>query len=43
MSRSLPYPVYDADNHLYESQEAMTAHLRWPVLMGLEGMKKAQK
>jgi hypothetical protein len=28
---SLPYPVYDADNHLYESQEAMTAHLprRW--------------
>jgi predicted TIM-barrel fold metal-dependent hydrolase len=31
MPRSLPYPVYDADNHLYESQEAMTAHLprRW--------------
>jgi hypothetical protein len=27
MARSLPYPVYDADNHLYESQEAMTAHL----------------
>ena len=25
--RSLPYPVYDADNHLYESEEAMTAHL----------------
>ena len=24
---SLPYPVYDADNHLYESEEAMTAHL----------------
>jgi predicted TIM-barrel fold metal-dependent hydrolase len=27
MPRPLPYPVYDADNHLYESQEAMTAHL----------------
>jgi predicted TIM-barrel fold metal-dependent hydrolase len=27
MARSLPYPVYDADNHLYESEEAMTAHL----------------
>ncbi len=23
----LPYPVYDADNHLYEPEEAMTAHL----------------
>ncbi len=23
----LGYPVYDADNHLYESEEAMTAHL----------------
>lgn len=27
MHEPLPYPVYDADNHLYESQEAMTAHL----------------
>ncbi len=27
MNKPLPYPVYDADNHLYESQEAMTAHL----------------
>jgi predicted TIM-barrel fold metal-dependent hydrolase len=27
MNTPLPYPVYDADNHLYESQEAMTAHL----------------
>ena len=27
MNAPLPYPVYDADNHLYESQEAMTAHL----------------
>jgi predicted TIM-barrel fold metal-dependent hydrolase len=28
---ALPYPVYDADNHLYETEEAMTAHLprRW--------------
>ena len=25
MARSLPYPVDDADNHLYESEEAMTA------------------
>jgi hypothetical protein len=24
---ALPYPVYDADNHLYESEDAMTAHL----------------
>ena len=31
MNELLAYPVYDADNHLYESQEAMTAHLprRW--------------
>lgn len=31
MNEPLAYPVYDADNHLYESQEAMTAHLprRW--------------
>jgi hypothetical protein len=28
MPRSLPYPVYDSDNHLYESEEAMTAHLQ---------------
>src|SRR5262245_55996107 len=27
MASRLPYPVYDADNHLYEPQEAMTAHL----------------
>lgn len=27
MNDPLPYPVYDADNHLYESREAMTAHL----------------
>jgi len=24
---SLPYPVYDADNHLYEPEEAFTRHL----------------
>jgi predicted TIM-barrel fold metal-dependent hydrolase len=27
MAKPLGYPVYDADNHLYEPQEAMTAHL----------------
>lgn len=27
MAQALGYPVYDADNHLYEPQEAMTAHL----------------
>jgi len=27
MAEPLPYPVYDADNHLYESEDAMTAHL----------------
>jgi len=27
MAASLGYPVYDADNHLYEPEEAMTAHL----------------
>jgi predicted TIM-barrel fold metal-dependent hydrolase len=27
MPIDLGYPVYDADNHLYESEEAMTAHL----------------
>jgi predicted TIM-barrel fold metal-dependent hydrolase len=25
--RTLPYPLFDADNHLYEPQEAMTRHL----------------
>ncbi|MCR9096449.1 MAG: amidohydrolase [bacterium] len=31
MDSPLPYPIYDADNHLYETEEAMTAHLpkRW--------------
>ena len=27
MASDLGYPVYDADNHLYEPEEAMTAHL----------------
>ena len=27
MQDPLPYPIYDADNHLYETAEAMTAHL----------------
>jgi predicted TIM-barrel fold metal-dependent hydrolase len=27
MASALGYPVYDADNHLYEPEEAMTAHL----------------
>jgi hypothetical protein len=27
MANALGYPVYDADNHLYEPEEAMTAHL----------------
>lgn len=26
-SRVLPYPLFDADNHLYETQEALTRHL----------------
>ncbi|MFD0686412.1 amidohydrolase family protein [Actinomadura fibrosa] len=26
-SRALPYPLFDADNHLYETQEALTRHL----------------
>ncbi|HEX9033425.1 MAG TPA: amidohydrolase family protein [Streptosporangiaceae bacterium] len=26
-SRELPYPLFDADNHLYEPQEAMTKYL----------------
>jgi predicted TIM-barrel fold metal-dependent hydrolase len=27
MAKPLGYPVYDADNHFYEPQEALTAHL----------------
>ncbi len=27
MANPIGYPIYDADNHLYESEEAMTAHL----------------
>lgn len=27
VSRNLPYPVFDADNHLYERREAFTKHL----------------
>lgn len=27
MSSQLPYPVYDADNHFYESAESITRHL----------------
>ncbi|KKD09153.1 amidohydrolase family protein [Streptomyces sp. WM6386] len=26
-SRALPYPLFDADNHLYETEEALTKHL----------------
>src|ERR1700757_2815119 len=26
-SRELPYPVFDADNHMYETQEALTKFL----------------
>ena len=26
-SRVLPYPLFDADNHLYETEEALTRHL----------------
>jgi hypothetical protein len=31
MSERLGYPVFDADNHLYEPQEALISHLprRW--------------
>ena len=41
----LPYPVYDADNHLYESEDAMTAHLprKWKNefrYVDVEGRKK---
>ena len=27
MSRKLPYPVFDADNHMYEAQDAFTRYL----------------
>jgi hypothetical protein len=27
MSRTLDFPVFDADNHLYETQDALTKHL----------------
>jgi predicted TIM-barrel fold metal-dependent hydrolase len=26
-SRTLPYPLFDADNHLYETEDALTRHL----------------
>nr|MDT0664246.1 hypothetical protein [Micromonospora sp. DSM 115978] len=26
-SRALPYPIFDADNHLYETEEAFTKYL----------------
>jgi predicted TIM-barrel fold metal-dependent hydrolase len=45
MARTLGYPVYDADNHLYESEDAMTAHLprKWKNefrYVEVEGRKK---
>ncbi len=45
MAARLGYPVYDADNHLYESEEAMTAHLprKWKKefrYVEVEGRKK---
>ena len=45
MAKPLPYPVYDADNHLYETEEAMTAHLprKWKNefrYVEVEGRKK---
>src|SRR5262245_5066193 len=45
MPHALPYPVYDADNHLYETEEAMTAHLpkKWRSefrYVEVEGRKK---
>jgi len=45
MPHALPYPVYDADNHLYETEEAMTAHLpkKWKSefrYVEVEGRKK---
>lgn len=27
LSRTLPFPLFDADNHLYETEEALTKHL----------------
>src|SRR6478735_7358757 len=27
MARALPFPVFDADNHLYETEDAFTRHL----------------
>ena len=27
MARTLDFPVFDADNHLYETQEAFTKYL----------------
>ena len=27
MSRKLPYPVFDADNHMYEATDAFTRYL----------------
>ena len=27
MTRDLPYPVFDADNHFYEPKEALTKFL----------------
>ena len=26
-SRDLPFPVFDADNHMYETRDALTRHL----------------
>jgi predicted TIM-barrel fold metal-dependent hydrolase len=45
MAQRLAYPVYDADNHLYEPEEAMTAHLprKWKNefrYVEVEGRKK---
>jgi predicted TIM-barrel fold metal-dependent hydrolase len=45
MAARLGYPVYDADNHLYEPEEAMTAHLprKWKNefrYVQVEGRKK---
>jgi predicted TIM-barrel fold metal-dependent hydrolase len=45
VANSVGYPIYDADNHLYESEEAMTAYLprRWKNefrYVQVEGRKK---
>ena len=45
MAAPLAYPVYDADNHLYETQEAMTSHLprKWRkefCYVDVDGRKK---